>query len=118
MRTSLLVSTLFAVPLLLGSTAARADDAIDGGKAFRSKCASCHGADGHGKTKQGEKMKIRSLTDPEIKKGLTDEKIKETINKGLVKTLPDGTKQEMKPLEGKLKPGELEALVAHVKTIK
>ena len=118
MRTSLLLSSLIALPLILGSSIARADDKVDGDKAFRSKCASCHGADGHGKTKQGEKMKVRSLTDPAVKKELTDDKIKETINKGLVKTLPDGTKQEMKPLEGKLKPGELEALVAHVKALK
>jgi mono/diheme cytochrome c family protein len=118
MRHSLVASALFCLPLLAAPRPALADDPVDGDKAFRSKCGSCHGADGHGKTKQGEKMKIRSLTDPAVRKELTDDKIKETINKGLLKTLPDGTRQEMKPLEGKLKPGELEALVAHVKSLK
>ena len=50
---------LAAVLVLFAAGAARAQDA---GALFKQKCATCHGPDGKGKTKMGEKMGVKDLT--------------------------------------------------------
>mgnify|MGYP001565710326 CR=1 FL=1 len=86
-------------------------------RTWRAKCASCHGKDGKGQTKQGEKMGIRSMADPAWQKEFTDAKIRETILKGITRT-KDGKKQEMKPFEGKLKPADVDGLIKYVRAFK
>ena len=52
MRKLTFVLAMLSTPVF----AASADEATE--KMWSAKCASCHGKDGKGKTKQGEKMKI------------------------------------------------------------
>lgn len=101
--------------MFVAGTALGADPAIE--RAYKSKCASCHGADGKGKTKQGEKMKIRDMTAADWKKEFDDAKIKKAIEDGVARD-KDGVKQEMKPLKDKLKPEEIDGLVKYVKDMK
>ena len=109
-----------SIAALLGvlglSATARADDAAVE-RMFKSKCAACHGADGKGKTKQGEKMKIGDMTSAAFKKEATPDKIKETIRKGINRD-KDGVKQEMKPLEGKITDEQIGQLVTYVRGLK
>ena len=56
--------------ILLLSPLASAD-ATD--RVFKAKCASCHGEDGKGHTKEGEKMKIGDMTSADWQKKVSDE---------------------------------------------
>ena len=112
------VVALFAVPAFATASFAStafADEAA-GKKAFEGKCAACHGKDGKGKTKQGEKMKIGDMTSAAWKKEFGADKIKSTIETGFTRE-KDGVKQEMKPVKG-LAPDVLESLVKHVQGLK
>lgn len=80
------------------------------------KCAACHGPDGKGKTKMGEKMGIADMSAPAWQKDMTDDKIKKTITEG-VKREKDGKKQDMKG-SATLKPEEVDALLALIRTFK
>jgi len=86
-------------------------------RTWKAKCASCHGEDGKGATEQGKKMGVRDMTSPEFAKDVTDAKAKDAIANGL-KRQKDGKTQEMEPYKDKLKPEEIDALVAYVKTLK
>ena len=106
--------TAFAMPVLLASTVA---GAANPARTFNAKCASCHGEDGKGKTKEGEKMKIGDMTSADWQKNLTDEQMKKAILEG-VQRKKDGVDQEMKPLKDKLTPEQADALVQYVRGLK
>jgi len=86
-------------------------------RTFKAKCASCHGEDGKGGTEQGKKMAVRDMTSADFWKDATDAKMKDAIANGLKRT-KDGKTQEMEPYKDKLKPEDIDALVAYVKTFK
>src|SRR5213595_1691699 len=52
-------------------------------KTWKAKCASCHGADGKGKTESGEKMAVGDYTDPAWQKSKSDADIKKAITDGV-----------------------------------
>jgi mono/diheme cytochrome c family protein len=105
---------IVGLSLVLLSPAAFADNTE---RTFMAKCASCHGEDGKGKTKQGEKMKIGDMTSADWQKGVTDEKMKQAILDGITRT-KDGVQQEMKPLKDKVTPEQADALVKFVRGLK
>ena len=84
---------------------------------WKGKCAGCHGADGKGATEQGKKMHVSDMSTAEWQKEATDEKITAAINDG-IKTEKNGVKQEMDAYKAKLKPEQIAALAAHVRTLK
>jgi len=98
----------------LTSSMALADPATD--RLFRGKCAACHGADGKGQTEQGKKMQVRDMTSAEFQSA-TDDKIKAAINDG-VKAEKNGVKQEMDGYKAKLRPDQIDGLVAYVRGLK
>jgi mono/diheme cytochrome c family protein len=86
-------------------------------RTWKAKCSSCHGEDGKGATEQGKKMGVRDMTSAEFAKE-TDAKMKESITNGLKQKSKDGKAQEMEPYKDKLKPEEIDNLVAYVKSLK
>jgi len=86
-------------------------------RTWKAKCASCHGEDGKGATEQGKKMGVRDMTSAEFAKDATDAKMKDAITNGIKRT-KDGKTQEMEPYKDKLKPEEIDNLVAYVKSLK
>ena len=86
-------------------------------RTWKAKCSSCHGEDGKGATEQGKKMGVRDLTAAESWTDLTDAKMKDAITNGFKQT-KDGKVQEMEAYKEKLKPADIDALVAYVKTFK
>jgi mono/diheme cytochrome c family protein len=76
----------------------------DGAALYKSKCAMCHGADGVAK-KMGEPS--RNLNDPKFQA--------ETDKAAIAKVVTEG-KGKMKPV--KLTPEQIDAVSAHVKTLK
>ena len=116
--TKIISAATFALALFGASASpARADVDKKIVRTWKAKCASCHGEDGKGATEQGKKMGVRDMTGTEFWKDLTDAKMKDVIANGLKQTR-DGKTQEMEPYKDKLKPEEIDALVAYVKTFK
>jgi cytochrome c553 len=76
-------------------------------------CKKCHGEDGTGKTKMGEKLEIKDFTDAKYQASLKDEDMLKAIKEGV----KDGDKVRMKPAEG-LSDDEMKALVAYVRAFK
>lgn len=71
---------------------------------YKSRCASCHGADGTGNTSVGKVLHVHNFRSPEIQK-MTEAELTEIIAKG---------KAKMPKYEGKLKESEIKALGAFV----
>jgi cytochrome c len=76
--------------------------AEDGKALFAQKCASCHGQDGKGKTKMGEKLGVKDLT---ALPASTDVKA----------TIENGKPPKMTPYKGKLSDAEIDAIATYVK---
>ena len=81
---------------------------------WEKQCAKCHGPDGKGDTKMGQKLGIKNLTDAKIQSEFTDEKAFKSIKEGVKDN--DG-KVKMKPAEG-LSDDDIKSLVAQVRTLK
>ncbi len=77
-------------------------------------CAKCHAEDGSGGTKMGKKLKVKDYTDAKVQASFTDEQAIKITNEGATK---DG-KDLMKGFKDELKPDEVQALVAYIRTLK
>ncbi len=104
------------VVLFLGAMTPGSAQAADAktDRQWRANCASCHGKDGKGDTEQGKKMKTGDMTSADWQKKYKDEDMKKSISEGF-KRDEDGVTKEMKPFKSKLKPEEIDALVAFVR---
>lgn len=81
---------------------------------YEKNCQKCHGEDGKGKTKMGEKMGAKDYSDPKVQDALTDE--------AAFKATKDGFKDKegkvlMKPSEG-MSDDEIKAIVKHMRSFK
>jgi cytochrome c553 len=102
---------LTAAALVVPAAVALAGDA----KALYEKdCLKCHGPDGKGQTKMGQKLGAKDYTDPKVQAELKDD--------AAFKAIKDGLKDKegkvlMKPAEG-TSDDDIKALVAHMRTFK
>jgi cytochrome c6 len=103
------------VAVLVSTAAAAQDKKVE--RAWKAKCASCHGVDGAGQTETGKQMGIGDMTTAAFQKDFTDQKIRERIENGVVRE-KNGKQQEMKAFREVLKPEEIDGLIAYVKALK
>lgn len=109
MKKSIALSLLSACLLAATSTfAAEAKENWD------QLCAKCHGVDGAGKTKMGQKLKVLDYTDAAVQAKLTDEHLLKVTLEGSTK---DG-KELMKGFKDDLSEADAKALVAHIRAMK
>jgi len=108
MKKTLVFILVFAASALLSALAGDVKENWD------KQCAKCHGADGKGDTKMGQKLGIKDLTDAKLQGELKDDQAFKSIKEGIKDN--DG-KIKMKPAEG-LSDDDIKALVAHVRTLK
>lgn len=96
---------------VMAAFSARADDA----KAIYEKdCAKCHGADGKGQTKMGQKLGIKDYTDVKVQAELKDDAATKAIKEGLKDK--EG-KVLMKPAEN-LSDTDIKGLVTYFRGFK
>ena len=88
--------------------------AADAKETWTKSCAKCHGEDGKGQTKMGQKLGIKDYTDAKVQADLKDEAATKAIKEGLKDK--EG-KVLMKPAED-LSDADIKALVAHVRAFK
>ncbi|HEX7618754.1 MAG TPA: cytochrome c [Verrucomicrobiae bacterium] len=95
----------------LATLSARAGDA----KAiYDQSCAKCHGADGKGDTKIGQKLGVKDYSSATVQAALTDDAAFKAIKEGVKDK--DG-KTAMKPAEG-IADDDIKALVTYMRTFK
>ncbi len=75
---------------------------------YKTKCASCHGADGKGETAIGKKMYLRDLASDDVQKQ-HDSELKLIIEKG---------KGKMPGYKGKLTDKQLDDLIVFIRSLK
>ncbi len=97
--------------LIAGAVSARAAEAKEN---WEKNCKQCHGEDGKGKTKMGEKLGIKDYTDAKVQGGMKDEEMVKAIKEGV----KDGEKTKMKAFGEKLSDDEIKALVKYVRDFK
>lgn len=104
------------IPLIIAALAIPAVTAYaaDAKASYDKDCAKCHGADGKGQTKMGQKLGAKDYSDAKVQAEMKDEAAFKAIKEGMKdkegKTL-------MKPAEG-LSDADIKALVAHMRTFK
>jgi cytochrome c553 len=81
---------------------------------WENSCASCHGADGKGQTKQGKKLKVRDYTDAKVQAELKDEEMVKAILEGV----KENGKERMKSFKDELSEQEAKDLVAFIRGLK
>ena len=108
MKKLLLLATVF------GCAAAITASAADARENWKNSCAKCHGADGKGDTKMGQKLGVKDYTDAKVQADLKDDAAFKAIKDG-VKDKED--KVVMKPVDG-LSDDDIKALVAQVRSFK
>lgn len=82
---------------------------------WKSKCGSCHGADGKAATSKGKKMLLNDLSTKAWQTSRTDAQIKKAIIEG-VKKDKDGVTQEMEAFS-ELSAADVASLVQYVRWV-
>jgi cytochrome c553 len=100
--------------LALGVAAVLPLKAADAKENWKAHCAKCHGDDGKGATKMGQKAGCKDLTDAKVQAEMKDDKAFKSVKDGM----KDGDKTQMSPFGEKLSDDEIKALIAHVRTFK
>jgi mono/diheme cytochrome c family protein len=98
MRTGLALVAVMATSLTT-AFAQRAD-------LYKAKCQMCHGAAGMADSPAGEAMKVKPITDPDVKK-LTEAE--------MIKATQDGI-GKMQPFKDKLTDAQIKDAVSHFRT--
>ena len=108
MKKMLLLVTMFGLAAALSAKAA------DAKENWENLCAKCHGVEGKGDTKMGQKLGVKDLTDAKVQADLKDDAATKAIKEG-VKDKED--KVLMKPAEG-LSDADISGLVKYIRTLK
>lgn len=105
---------LLTLSIAIIAVSALSANAADAKANYESNCAKCHGADGKGQTKMGQKLGVKDYTDAKVQADLKDDAAIKAIKEGLKDK--DG-KTLMKPAEG-MSDDDIKALVAYMRTFK
>ncbi len=105
---------ILVLSLAVLGTALLTASAADVKENWEKMCAKCHGPDGKGQTKMGQKLEIKDLTDAKVQASFKDEEA--------LKAIKDGIKDKegkirMKAVEG-LSEDDMKALVKYVRSLK
>jgi cytochrome c6 len=81
--------------------------AQSGSEIYKAKCQMCHGAAGMAESGAGKAMKVKPVTDPDVKK-MSDAQMVEAVRKGMGK---------MQPYKDKLTDAQIKESVAYFRTL-
>jgi cytochrome c553 len=110
----ILVSIAVIASLALPAFAMAAEDA--GAAEWNKTCAKCHGKEGKGDTKMGQKMGIKDYSKAEVQSQFTDEQLAAAIKNGA--GTPKGGSTPMPAYGAKLTDTQIAELVKHIRSFK
>jgi mono/diheme cytochrome c family protein len=105
-----LAATLVAASMMISASALAQVDPKKVERAWKGKCASCHGQAGKGDTDKGKQLKIVDMTTPAFQ-AKKDAELKKAILEGVEKEKSHVFKED-------LTPEQVDALVAYIRTFK
>src|SRR5690348_9892427 len=105
---------LLILATVLGFVTAVTARAGDTKETWEKTCSKCHGPDGKGQTKMGQKLGVKDYTDAKVQADLKDDAAFKAIKEGL-KDKEDKTL--MKPAEG-MSDNDIKGLVAYLRAFK
>ena len=105
---------LLPLSIMASALALTSAPAADAKASYEKDCAKCHGTDGKGQTRMGQKSGCKDYTNAKVQEALKDEAAIKAIKEGYKDK--DG-KQVMKPSEG-LSDADIKGLVAYMRTFK
>jgi mono/diheme cytochrome c family protein len=105
---------LILLAAMFGLTAALTAKGAEAKENWEANCVKCHGAEGKGDTKMGQKLGCKDLSDAKVQGEIKDDAAFKALKEGLKS---DDGKTLMKPFET-LSDDEIKALVAYVRTLK
>jgi len=110
----MIMKKLVILGVAIGFATALTASAADAKENWEKNCAKCHGTDGKGQTKMGQKVGVKDYTDAKVQAEFTDEQATKAIKEGV--KAKDGS-TAMKAVEG-LSDDDIKALVAYVRAFK
>jgi cytochrome c553 len=105
---------LILIAAFVGLSAALSAKAAEAKENWDTLCAKCHGAEGKGDTKMGQKLGCKDFTDAKVQADMKDDAAAKAIKEGLKS---EEGKTLMKPFD-QLSDAEIKALVAYVRALK
>jgi len=108
MKKTIIISIVALSAALVTASAADVKENWD------KNCAKCHGADGKGQTKMGQKLGIKDYTDAKVQAELKDDTAFKAVKEGL----KDKEGKTLMKAAETLSDDEIKALVAHLRSFK
>ena len=105
--------TLLAFPAAFALALTTTNAFADGASVYADNCAKCHGDDGKGQTKMGQRVGARDYTDAAVQASFTDADGVKAVKEGLKKD----DKTLMKPYAD-LSDDDAKAVIAYMRTFK
>ena len=105
---------LLVIGIAAMAVAALSAHAADAKATYEASCLKCHGTEGKGDTKIGQKLGVKDFTDAKVQADLKDDAIAKAIKDG-VKDKDD--KVLMKPADG-LSDDDVKGLVSYIRAFK
>lgn len=97
---------MVGVVLLAASVATPLVAQNSGAEVYKSKCQACHGVNGMADSGAGKAMKVKPVTDPDVKK-MPENQMVDAVRNGMGK---------MQAYKGKLTDAQIKDAVAHFRT--
>ena len=108
MKKTIIISILALSAALVTASAA------DVKETWEKTCTKCHGPDGKGQTKMGQKLGIKDYTDAKVQAELKDDTAFKAVKEGL----KDKEGKTLMKAAETLSDDEIKALVAHLRSFK
>ncbi|MBE0541369.1 MAG: cytochrome c [Verrucomicrobia bacterium] len=105
---------IIALAVMLAVGSAMATYAADAKTIYAKDCAKCHGKEGKGDTKMGQKLGVKDYTAAKVQAEMKDEEAFKAIKEGYK---DKAGKVVMKPAEG-VTDDEIKALVKYMRSFK
>ncbi len=103
------VGLTVAFTVMIFGNSADANAAGDAARTYNSKCATCHGRDGRGKTLRGRRTHSRDLSSGDWQNDVSDERIYNSISNG---------KGKMPAFKKSLTDSQINELVSYVRRLR